>query len=196
MYMLNRMKNLSGKRKANPRSSSYVYIARFWNVWRRLPTSIFHCLRLFLSPILSSPYTHRSIYPISHPSLNISHLSPIAVYIPSLTHRYIYPISHPSLYISHLSPLAVYIPSLTHRCIYPISHPSLYISHLSPIAVYISHLSPIAVYIPSLNHRCMYSIPHPLLYISHLSPIALYIPSFQVLRGRPHFFFLHVSSKS
>jgi len=55
----------------------------------------------------------------------------------SLTHRCIYPISHPSLYITHLSPIAVYIPSLTHRCIYPISHPSLYISHLSPIAVYI-----------------------------------------------------------
>ena len=90
----------------------------------------------------------RPFLDLFHPSLYISHLSPIAVYIPSLTHRCTFPISHPSLYISHLSPIAVYIPSLTHRCIYPIPQPSLYISHLSPIALYI----------PSLTHCCTYPI--------------------------------------
>jgi hypothetical protein len=42
----------------------YIYIVRFWNLWRRLLTCMFHCLRLFNSPILRS-------------------LSFIAVYIPS-----------------------------------------------------------------------------------------------------------------
>ena len=70
----------------------YIYIYIYCAVLKRLATpSDFH------TPL-------PSIVPFAHSYI-------------SLTHRCIYPVSHPSLYISHLSPITVYIPSLTHRCI-------------------------------------------------------------------------------
>jgi len=129
---------------------------------------------------------------LSHITLYIIYLSPIAVNIPSLKYYYVYSISlHFSINTISLN-LGVYIPSLTNCSLYHIFHPSLYIPHLalyivslSTIALYILTLSTKAVYKLSLIYRfiyptslfvrCIFPKPQPSQHITHLPQTGLYI---------------------
>jgi hypothetical protein len=123
--------------------------------YSKLPIPLIHTFCHLLIPPLTPLHAF-------HPSLNLSHLSPITSCLslsPSHSHPLTLSPSHPLT--SHLSPLTSHLSPLISHLLPPISHLSNLTSHLSPLTLspLISHLSPLT-FSPLTSYPSPFTSPH------------------------------------